>query len=175
MRYYGKAGSVNGRFIRIRGLFAEENGRATRAPACLLLSGSRGLEAPYAVMVYVHGESFEWGSGNLYDGSVLASAGHVIVITLNYRLGVLGTCQPLINRPVSPKAFSLSGFPCGTFHDRGQRNSKWRRPFAEILLFVICVKSFSPISLFVCFSSLFVSIHLNLSECNRFLIIIDNK
>nr|XP_050861736.1 neuroligin-4, Y-linked-like isoform X2 [Vespula vulgaris] len=53
-------------------------------------SGSLGLEAPYAVMVYVHGESFEWGSGNIYDGSVLASAGHVIVITLNYRLGILG-------------------------------------------------------------------------------------
>ncbi|XP_006561626.1 neuroligin 5 isoform X1 [Apis mellifera] len=53
-------------------------------------SGSRGLEAPYAVMVYVHGESFEWGTGNIYDGSVLASAGHVIVITLNYRLGILG-------------------------------------------------------------------------------------
>ena len=41
-------------------------------------------------MVYVHGESFEWGTGNVYDGSVLASAGHVIVITLNYRLGLLG-------------------------------------------------------------------------------------
>ncbi|XP_017759226.1 PREDICTED: neuroligin-4, X-linked-like [Eufriesea mexicana] len=53
-------------------------------------SGSRGLAAPYAVMVYVHGESFEWGTGNVYDGSVLASAGHVIVITLNYRLGILG-------------------------------------------------------------------------------------
>lgn len=70
--------------------------------ALLLLSGSRGLEAPYAVMVYVHGESFEWGSGNLYDGSVLASAGHVIVITLNYRLGILGTYTlplSLINCP----------------------------------------------------------------------------
>ncbi|XP_023290587.1 neuroligin-4, X-linked isoform X2 [Orussus abietinus] len=54
-------------------------------------SGSRGLEAPYAVMVYIHGESFEWGCGNIYDGSVLASAGHVIVITVNYRLGILGT------------------------------------------------------------------------------------
>ncbi|XP_078043376.1 neuroligin 5 [Augochlora pura] len=53
-------------------------------------SGSRGLEAPYAVMVYIHGESYEWGTGNVYDGSVLASAGHVIVITLNYRLGILG-------------------------------------------------------------------------------------
>jgi len=72
-----------------------------------LLSGSRGLEAPYAVMVYVHGESFEWGSGNLYDGSVLASAGHVIVITLNYRLGILGTCRPLINRPRTPDSIFI--------------------------------------------------------------------
>ncbi|KAL0109105.1 hypothetical protein PUN28_014299 [Cardiocondyla obscurior] len=69
---------------------------ANQSEDCLFLnlyipgSGSRGLEAPYAVIVYVHGESFEWGSGNLYDGSVLASAGHVIVITLNYRLGILG-------------------------------------------------------------------------------------
>lgn len=94
-----------------------------RQPACLLLSGSRGLEAPYAVMVYVHGESFEWGSGNLYDGSVLASAGHVIVITLNYRLGILGTCHPLINHDEPPDA---------TFHDRGLRNSKWRLPCAKL-------------------------------------------
>lgn len=61
-------------------------------------SGSRGLEAPYAVMVYVHGESFEWGTGNIYDGSVLASAGHVIVITLNYRLGILGSCYPNLEK-----------------------------------------------------------------------------
>ncbi|KAG5892515.1 hypothetical protein JTB14_011221 [Gonioctena quinquepunctata] len=53
-------------------------------------SGNRGLEAPYAVLVFVHGESFEWGAGHPYDGSVLASYGHVIVVTLNFRLGVLG-------------------------------------------------------------------------------------
>lgn len=41
-------------------------------------------------MFFVHGESFEWGSGNPYDGSVLSSYGHVIVITVNYRLGILG-------------------------------------------------------------------------------------
>ena len=41
-------------------------------------------------MVYVHGESFKWGSGNLWDGQVLASYGNVIVITFNYRLGILG-------------------------------------------------------------------------------------
>lgn len=44
----------------------------------------------HAVLVYLHGESFEWNSGNAYDGSVLASYGEVIVVTVNYRLGVLG-------------------------------------------------------------------------------------
>lgn len=44
----------------------------------------------FPVIVYIHGESFEWNSGNPYDGSVLASYGRVIVVTLNYRLGLLG-------------------------------------------------------------------------------------
>ena len=55
-----------------------------------MFSGARGVEAPYAVMVYLHGESFDWNSGNHYDGSVLASFGHVIFVTVNYRLGILG-------------------------------------------------------------------------------------
>lgn len=41
-------------------------------------------------LVYVHGESYEWNSGNPYDGTVLASTGRVIVVTINFRLGVLG-------------------------------------------------------------------------------------
>lgn len=44
----------------------------------------------YAVIMFIHGESFEWNSGNPYDGSVLASYGKVIFITINYRVGVLG-------------------------------------------------------------------------------------
>lgn len=43
-----------------------------------------------ATIVYVHGESYEWNSGNPYDGSVLAAHGNVIVVTINFRLGVLG-------------------------------------------------------------------------------------
>ncbi|CAL4146856.1 unnamed protein product, partial [Meganyctiphanes norvegica] len=43
-----------------------------------------------AVMVYIHGESFTWGSGSLYDGSILASYGQVVLVTINYRLGPLG-------------------------------------------------------------------------------------
>ncbi|XP_068213660.1 LOW QUALITY PROTEIN: fatty acyl-CoA hydrolase precursor, medium chain-like [Palaemon carinicauda] len=44
----------------------------------------------YLVVVFLHGESFEWGSSSLHDGSVLAALGKVIVITLNYCLGILG-------------------------------------------------------------------------------------
>lgn len=55
-----------------------------------MILGNRGLDAPYSVFFYVHGESFAWGSGNPYDGSVLASYGHIIVITVNFRLGILG-------------------------------------------------------------------------------------
>lgn len=43
-----------------------------------------------AAIVYVHGESYEWNSGNPYDGSVLAAHGNVIVVTINFRLGILG-------------------------------------------------------------------------------------
>ncbi|XP_061593351.1 neuroligin-1 isoform X2 [Cololabis saira] len=46
--------------------------------------------SPKPVMVFIHGGSYMEGSGNMFDGSILASYGNVIVITLNYRLGVLG-------------------------------------------------------------------------------------
>ncbi|KAA8587179.1 hypothetical protein FQN60_001015, partial [Etheostoma spectabile] len=41
------------------------------------------------VMLFIHGGSYMEGSGNLFDGSVLAAYGNVIVVTMNYRLGVL--------------------------------------------------------------------------------------
>ncbi|XP_022079678.1 fatty acyl-CoA hydrolase precursor, medium chain-like [Acanthaster planci] len=47
-------------------------------------------EGPLAVMVWIHGGGFESGAGSHYDGSVLAVRGRVIVVTVNYRLGVLG-------------------------------------------------------------------------------------
>mmetsp|Transcript_15999 Transcript_15999/g.36895 ORF Transcript_15999/g.36895 Transcript_15999/m.36895 type:complete len:1038 (-) Transcript_15999:421-3534(-) len=44
------------------------------------------------VMVYIHGGGFMQGSGNdpLFDGSKAAGRGQIIVITLNYRVGVFG-------------------------------------------------------------------------------------
>ena len=42
------------------------------------------------VMVWIHGGWFVSGQGALYDGSVLSLLGGVVVVTINYRLGVLG-------------------------------------------------------------------------------------
>ena len=42
------------------------------------------------VMVFVHGGGFSGGAGSQYDGSWLAGQGGIVVVTLNYRLGVLG-------------------------------------------------------------------------------------
>ncbi|KAI5716593.1 hypothetical protein M8J76_009180 [Diaphorina citri] len=43
------------------------------------------------VLVYIHGESFSWNSGSVYDGTVLSSFASMVVVTVNYRLGILDT------------------------------------------------------------------------------------
>ncbi|XP_076221882.1 uncharacterized protein LOC116429173 isoform X2 [Nomia melanderi] len=48
----------------------------------------------YPVMVFIHGESFEWNSGNPYDGTILAAYGNVVFVTINFRLGILGFLRP---------------------------------------------------------------------------------
>ncbi|KAJ8733623.1 hypothetical protein PYW07_014174 [Mythimna separata] len=42
------------------------------------------------VMVYIHGESYSSSSSHPYDGAVFSSYTDLIVVTLNFRLGVLG-------------------------------------------------------------------------------------
>ena len=42
------------------------------------------------VMVWIHGGAFVRGSANEYDGSVLAMQGDIVVVTVNFRLGVFG-------------------------------------------------------------------------------------
>ena len=40
-------------------------------------------------MVYVHGGSYEVGTGSSYVGYILAQYG-IVVVTINYRLEILG-------------------------------------------------------------------------------------
>ena len=42
------------------------------------------------VLMFIHGESYEWNAGSTYDGSVLASYSNMVVVTINFRLGILG-------------------------------------------------------------------------------------
>jgi para-nitrobenzyl esterase len=61
---------------------------------CLFLNiwtpGLDGGRRP--VLVWIHGGAFVLGAGSqsLYDGSVLARRGDLVVVTINYRLGALG-------------------------------------------------------------------------------------
>nr|XP_053654641.1 neuroligin-2-like [Cherax quadricarinatus] len=60
----------------------------------------------HPVLVYIHGESYEWNSGNPYDGSVLAAYGRVVVVTVNFRLGVLG----FLNTNENPYLRSITNY-----------------------------------------------------------------
>lgn len=42
------------------------------------------------VLLWIHGGAYIEGSANAYDGSVLAAQGNVVVVTINYRLGLFG-------------------------------------------------------------------------------------
>ncbi|XP_039288226.1 neuroligin-2 isoform X1 [Nilaparvata lugens] len=49
-----------------------------------------GLAQLYPVMFYIHGGDFYHGASNLFPGHVLAAFYDVVVVTINYRLGVFG-------------------------------------------------------------------------------------
>jgi carboxylesterase type B len=46
--------------------------------------------APKSVMVWIHGGGYIYGTASFYDGSMIAAVGDVIVVTINYRLGIFG-------------------------------------------------------------------------------------
>ncbi len=55
---------------------------------------------PRPVMVWIHGGSFVNGSSGVYDARRLAARGDIIVVTINYRLGVLGfLAHPALGPP----------------------------------------------------------------------------
>jgi para-nitrobenzyl esterase len=59
---------------------------------CLFLNvyTPRADDGARPVMVWIHGGAYTLGSGDLYDGTSLVRRGDVVIVTLNYRLGVLG-------------------------------------------------------------------------------------
>jgi para-nitrobenzyl esterase len=60
---------------------------------CLYLNvttPAKDAHKPRPVMVWIHGGSFTSGSGAMYDARSLATKNDVVVVTINYRLGVFG-------------------------------------------------------------------------------------
>ena len=53
---------------------------------------------PLPVLFWIHGGSNEYGEGGSYDPTPLVTQGHIIVVTINYRLGALGwLAHPLLD------------------------------------------------------------------------------
>jgi para-nitrobenzyl esterase len=67
---------------------------ATQSEDCLYLNVYTPAvdAARRPVLLWIHGGAFSVGSGGepLYDGGALAERGDIVVVTINYRLGVLG-------------------------------------------------------------------------------------
>ena len=71
----------------------EDIRRAPMAEDCLYLNiWSPGTAGKRPVMFFIHGGSFAGGSGSeeAYNGANLARNGDVVVVTFNYRVGILG-------------------------------------------------------------------------------------
>jgi para-nitrobenzyl esterase len=60
---------------------------------CLYLNVTAPADSgstPLPVLVFLHGGAFFVGAGSIYDGSFLAVRAHAVVVTVNYRLGIVG-------------------------------------------------------------------------------------
>jgi para-nitrobenzyl esterase len=78
--------------VNLLGVFA---GPANNNEDCLYLNvfvpkNAIGRQAKLPVLVWVHGGGYVDGESNHYDGSSLAVMGRTIVVTINYRLNLMG-------------------------------------------------------------------------------------
>ncbi|GAB3950944.1 carboxylesterase/lipase family protein [Kribbella albertanoniae] len=67
--------------------------KGSSAEDCLYLNvtaPAKPSAKPRAVMVWLHGGGFFQGTSNNYEASKLAARGDVVVVTVNYRLGIYG-------------------------------------------------------------------------------------
>ena len=62
---------------------------------CILKVDTKKL----SVLLFIHGGDNADGMGAMFDGDVLAAYGQIIVVTINYRISVLGMlrCMKLWN------------------------------------------------------------------------------
>lgn len=71
-----------------------------------------GLDGARPVMVWFHGGGLAFGSANEYDGTNLADGNDVVVVTVGYRLGLLGFAD------LSPCGEEFAGSASNGFRDQ---------------------------------------------------------
>jgi para-nitrobenzyl esterase len=73
-------------------MFGTTTGQTSEDCLYLNVFSPAGDGSALPVMVWIHGGAFVGGSGSTpwYDGSTFAGNGDVVVVTINYRLGLLG-------------------------------------------------------------------------------------
>ena len=81
---------------------------------CLFLNiYTPGVDAkPRPVLVWIHGGSLQMGSANDYDGGNLAKQSDIVVVCINYRLGLLGFVD------LSRFGAELAGSACNGIRDQ---------------------------------------------------------
>ena len=95
------------------------------------------LDRKYPVVVLIHGESFSWGSGNIYDGRALATYGQLVVITVNFRLGVFGKCYLYVYLQALRNKKYFFGSKIYRKRDLGPNNKHYKRPCQKMCLYFV--------------------------------------
>jgi carboxylesterase type B len=90
--------TINISYLKVSANKKEYPQRTNKITRVFIFTGMSEGGRKHPVLVFIHGESYDWGSGNIYDGSILAGYADQVVVTLNYRLGILG----FLNANVSP-------------------------------------------------------------------------
>ena len=91
----------------------DESARGTSEDCLFLNIVTPSVEGPpRPVLVWIHGGGFALGSANEYDSSMLAAQGDVVVVTINYRLGLLGFLD------LSPLGEEFAGSASNGFRDQ---------------------------------------------------------
>ncbi len=83
-------GSEDCLFLNVYEPTNSEPGSAMEQAGDVTASKSKKKPTGLPVMVWIHGGGLTGGAGSLYDPTPLVNAGGIIVVTINYRLGVLG-------------------------------------------------------------------------------------
>lgn len=86
---------------------------AERYPGRMSSNVAGSIADSLPALLLIHGDSYSWGAGNSFDGTALAAHGRLIVVSINFRLGVLGKLSNTYSKPsISFRRIGTQDTPC---------------------------------------------------------------